>query len=440
MKDAKQLVEEMLQKHKELSSNPVQEVQQVEIPVHKPKPIQELIPSITIEEKQELNLPALPSGGLFLDKSEVMTKDAILKRFAPDKEKYEALNISQEDKAIISRSLGRMTTGASAAVPMICRGEGCSYHVKCVSSRTEVLTTKGNKQIVYLVEGETIYSANDESKLEKDTVLKIIPNGIKICVEIRLSDDSTLISTLDHRYRVYTLETEKVSWMKLEDILKSKEKYNLLSTEPSSDDSSISFGDFYLVDIIEVSEPFEDEVYDLTIALNSNFIANNILVHNCDFYKLGKIVIGEDCLLEENLIEYWTTKYIDEFDIDLNSITELHTISRLVEITVKEMRMNLYSSIHEPDLMQDFITSVDEQGNEIVNKGVSTAHTIREQLDVRKLKILESLNATRERKAKLQLGAASIVSEQTSYTNLRNTIETLAAKIAESSGGKIVNE
>jgi hypothetical protein len=144
---------------------------------------------------------------------------------------------------------------------------------------------------------------------------------------------------------------------------------------------------------------------------------------------MDKIKVGENCLLEENLIEYWTAKYIDEFDIDLNSITELHTISRLVEITIKEMRLNMYLAIKEQDLLQDFVTSVDENGNEIVNKGISSVHTMRENLDARKFKIFESLNATREKKAKLQLGALQTVGESVGLSHIKNQIESLKKSI-----------
>lgn len=432
MKDPKKIVEEMLAKAKELQK----ETSKVEV-IEEVEEIRSttLIPTITVEVEKEEYLPALPSSGLFLDKSEVISRDSILNSLAPDKSKYEALSFTPEEAEKAKRFLGKMTTGASAAVPMVCRGSACSYSEKCVHEDTLVLAVRGLVKIKDIKEGEKIYTSSDSLNIEKSTVLRVLNSGTKECVTIRTFNNNILTVTLDHHFRVSI--NSIIKWMTLEEILRTPE-VKLLSVEPSSDLSSESIVDFFEDFIIEVSKPFESQVYDLTVKTNSNFIANNLLVHNCDFYQMDKVEVGETCLLEENLIEYWTAKYFDEFDIDMNSITELHTVSRLVEITIKEMRMNLYTSIHEQDLMQDFITSVDEAGNEIVNKGVSTAHTIREQLCARKFKILESLNATREKKAKLQLGAASLVSEQSGYSKLRNTVEQLANQLAIANAKKVV--
>lgn len=432
MKDPKKVVEEMLAKAKALQNEPPK-VEVVET-VTESNISSNLIPTVIIEEDKTLP-PALPSSGLFLDKTEVISRDSILNSLAPDKSRYEGLQFTAEEATRAKKFLGKMTTGASAAVPMVCRGSACSYNEKCVHEDTLVLTVKGLVKIKDIEVGAKIYSSHDELKIEKSTVLRVINSGTKECVTIRTYNNNSLTVTLDHHFRV--VDKGVIKWLPLNKILEDL-SISLISSEPSLDLESEAIGDFFEDYIIDVSEPFEASVYDLTVSTNSNFIANNLLIHNCDFYQMNKVEVGETCLLEENLIEYWTAKYFDEFDIDMNSITELHTVSRLVEITIKEMRMNLYTSIHEQDLMQDFITGVDEAGNQIMNKGISTAHSIREQLDARKFKILESLNATRERKAKLQLGAASLVAEQAGYSKLRNTVEQFAQQLAALNAQKVV--
>jgi hypothetical protein len=217
----------------------------------------------------------------------------------------------------------------------------------------------------------------------------------------------------------------------------SKDLY--LLTIELEDNFTENFNDVFLDKIVHIEEAGFRHVYDITVKNNSNFIGENLITHNCPYFVEDLHVLGADCLPEVQLIEWWTQKYIEEFDIDMESITELHTVSRLVEITIKENRMNLYMSIHDQDLMQDFITSVDEAGNQITNKGVSTAFVMREHLEKAKIKLLETLNATRERKAKLQLGQAKVIGEATNLASIKNTLDNLAIRLAKEQAMKTVN-
>lgn len=429
MNTKEQQLAEFKARHKKLQqkAEEVQEVKEI-------APVAQVIPTVAVEETLP---PALPSSGLFLDRNELLTKDSILKNLAPEAKKYESLELTSEETSKIKTFLGRMKTGASAAVPMICRGSSCSYKEKCLEENTLVLTATGTKKIKQLVEGDKIYSFNDEHLLEKDIVSAVKYSGTKECITIETENGNRITSTLDHRFKIYDTEKENYKWEQLGTIIENSGTYLLLSIEPDESLNSESVGDFFLDPIKNIGKLEEKHVYDISVRNNNNFIANNLAVHNCEFYQMDKIRVGEDCLLEENLIDFWTSKYIDEFEIDLNSITELHTISRLVEITIKEMRLNMYLSIKEQDLLQDFVTSVDEAGNEIVNKGVSSVHTMREQLDARKFKIFESLNATREKKAKLQLGAMQTVQESQGLASMRTLLENLAKQVKEK--GKVIN-
>ena len=147
-----------------------------------------------------------------------------------------------------------------------------------------------------------------------------------------------------------------------------------------------------------------DTVYDIRVAQNNTFIANGIASHNCPYFQIDPdAVIGKDCLPEVQLIEYWTAKYMDELQIDGNSISEMHSVSRLVEITIMDVRMTNYLSINDQHLMMEYITAVGPEGGAISNLGPSVAFDIKERLEKQKLKILESLNQTRDKKAKIYL-------------------------------------
>ena len=192
-------------------------------------------------------------------------------------------------------------------------------------------------------------------------------------------------------------------------------------------------------DTIKAIEPYKaSKVYDISVENNSNFIANSIAVHNCPYFKEDLHELGEDCLVEEQLVQYWTQKYIDELEIDYNSISEMMLVSRLVEIDILDLRMTNYLAINDQALMMEFIASVDPQGNVLSNKGVSVALEVKERLERQKLRILETLNNTREKKAKLIIETGSAVNKENSK-NLLNKLDKLYNKLNNNDGPQTID-
>lgn len=148
----------------------------------------------------------------------------------------------------------------------------------------------------------------------------------------------------------------------------------------------------------------------------------------CPYFEERVHQLGEDCLVESQLIEYWTYKYIEELDIDTSSISEMHTLSSLVELAIMDLRMSNYIAINDQALMMDFIASVDPNGVPLTNKGTSVAFEVKERIDRRRLKILETFNNTREKKAKLLLDAGSTDIKSTSRS-LIDKLEKLADSV-----------
>lgn len=174
---------------------------------------------------------------------------------------------------------------------------------------------------------------------------------------------------------------------------------------------------------------YHGSVYSLDVAEDHNyFTTGGILTKNCPYYEINAHQIGEDCLVESQLIEFYTAKFIEEFAIDPNSITEVHLVSRLVEITIYEVRMTQYLKLNDQDLMADFVTGTDLNGGAITNKGASIALDVQEKLSRQKMKILESLNGTRERKTKILLETKS-TERDSSLSDLRNKLDRLAQEI-----------
>ena len=90
--------------------------------------------------------------------------------------------------------------------------------------------------------------------------------------------------------------------------------------------------------------------------------------------------------------------------------------------------MTNYISINDQDLMMEFIASVDPEGSVLTNKGISVAFEVKERLEKQKLKILDILNSTRDKKAKLFLHAND--TEKSSRDRaLLDKLETIASKL-----------
>ena len=155
----------------------------------------------------------------------------------------------------------------------------------------------------------------------------------------------------------------------------------------------------------------------------------------CPYFKNDVAPIGEECLLEKNLIREWMDRYIEEFSVDINKTTEVQLVSELVEIAVYERRINSYISINSPMMMTDVVAGVDPAGNAYYNLDIAKAFEIKDRLKKQRMKILDAMLATRDRKAKLVVAAASATSNLNEFATLKKRISELAAN----RGVKIVN-
>lgn len=388
-----------------------------------------VIPVTNIVEKEEAvkDLPAPFKPTKFLSvsrKGGTSTVQDLVQKFAIEPEVYEAIEVTEEQGAKINKSLGRMVTGVAAAVPIVCRGDGCSYKEACVTGDTLVMTVKGLKAIRDINVNDKIYSINTQRMLiERDTVTAktITENQPVYCVKtqsgnkIKLTSNHPVLTKTEGGYKWRTLDTGLSVGSQI------------LVTDGETDTYfNDSVGDLLLDTVTRVEYVGTEDVYDITVYTNSNFVANNIVVHNCPFYEENVHVVGEKCPIEVSLIEAWAQDFMDELRIDPNSITEIQILSRLIEISILERRLTVYISLHDQDLTTEFVASVDPMGNEIKNKGPSIAFEQREKLDRAKMKLLESLNATRDRKLKIQSQIQQEAKVDSSMLEIRNSVIDIA--------------
>ena len=146
----------------------------------------------------------------------------------------------------------------------------------------------------------------------------------------------------------------------------------------------------------------------------------------CPYWKNEAVPLGEICLVEAQLIREWVERYIIEFSVDISRTTELQLVSELAEISVYERRINSYISINSPMMLQEVVAGVDSQGNAYYNLDIAKAFEIKDRLKKQRMKILDAMLATRDRKAKLVVAAASANSNLNELSSLKKRINELA--------------
>lgn len=155
----------------------------------------------------------------------------------------------------------------------------------------------------------------------------------------------------------------------------------------------------------------------------------------CPYYQNNAAPIGEECIVEKHLIREWVERYIEEFQVDINKTTEVQLVSELAEIAVFERRINSYISIHNPMMMQENVAGIDNMGNPYYNIDIAKAFEIKSRLKQQRMKILDAMLATRDRKAKLVVAAANANGNLNELSNLKRRID----EIVKNKKGTIID-
>lgn len=383
------------------------------------------IPSITVEDKEEANLPSkyLSLNQVKLSTKELAKTTSYLDRMRNINDKYEDIQMTEQQANKVRREMLRLTTGVASVVPLNCKGSQCSFSKTCVTGDTIVLGKK-DKKIKDIQINDIIYSFNLKTKLiEKDIVTnKVITENKKIYL-ITTWYGNKIKLTSDHQVLTINKSLSTFKWKTIDDGLVKNDQI-LISDLDDIDEDLESVGDVFVDKILSIKELGTETVYDITVKKNQNFFANNIIVHNCSFFTEGINVVGKPCPVESNLLDYWMEKYKSEFNIDDSSITDLHSVGRLCTFDIYEMRLTRYLSEHDQTLLVDFISSYDEQGNAISNKATSAAWDTIDKINRMRSKELKELMATREAKSKL-IQTVSEVNKSNSLSALKNKLDTL---------------
>lgn len=119
----------------------------------------------------------------------------------------------------------------------------------------------------------------------------------------------------------------------------------------------------------------------------------------CPYVQMDKAPLGKPCLIEVDLLAYHTKKFMEEFEVDPNSHSELMLVQELSELMIYEMRVTrfLAEDVEASTLSFEEILTTPE-GNEISTKVEHWAWGTKEKIKNRRMKILDSLMALRKSK------------------------------------------
>ena len=150
----------------------------------------------------------------------------------------------------------------------------------------------------------------------------------------------------------------------------------------------------------------------------------------CAYQQANKAPVGRGCLIEKQLILYWTEQYVEEFQVNFSSPTELRMVSELAEFDIYEMRITKYLAEKHPTLLQD-VVSFDAMGNQVINLEISKAFDLKERLKRNRMKVLEALLATRKDKAKIMSEVIKGGSTADKISELKNKIDALKNEVGK---------
>lgn len=383
------------------------------------------------------------STGLMIS-GDTLTKTKYLDALALDENLYKNIYLTEDQAKQFSRSLTKATAGGvTAAAPMMCRGSRCKFKETCVTGDTEVLLYDGTTEKIKDISSRDkllIWSFDTSSRqMQKDLIVSAVKRPAKMVYKITSIHGHQINATSDHLF-LARKGGDRFSWISIEDGL--REGYFILFTdayyneEVDSDMSIQEYGDCFITRIQSIEELGKQVVYDIQVARNSNFFANGILVHNCELERMNKAPVGAPCIYEQVFLREKTEAYFEEFDITADRPTEMHLVAELAELDLYERRATQMLALQDQDMSQEDVMGFDNNGNAIIKEDISKYFNLKERIKRQRLKILESLSATRKERAKIAATMLNQSSESAETESIKDKLD-LLLKTRASEGGYI---
>lgn len=129
-----------------------------------------------------------------------------------------------------------------------------------------------------------------------------------------------------------------------------------------------------------------------------------------DFAKQDakKFPLARQCFVEGDFLTWKRQAYIDEFEIDIESPTELGMVNKLAELDLYEYRATLVLAHGDSDgegmnLMKNQVTGATVRGDEITRLEEHPAFILKDKLHRQRMDILNALVGTRKEKYKKEV-------------------------------------
>lgn len=407
--------------------------------------LEDKMKSISSGSDTSKTIPILLSSQAIAVSGDKLTKTNYLRAFDIDEDQYKHIALTEDEAKNLNKSITKMTSGGvTAAAPMICRGSKCPFAETCVTGDTLVSMRYGTaKKITDIIDKDKIYSFDTKTQeIRSDIVIgSVIPTGRQEVYTVVTEHGHSLKVTTNHLF--YAFNGDVYSYISIDDGLEVGHKVlvtDLFYNEEleTNIENVNQYGDLLESEIVSIEYSGIEDVYDITVNLNSNFFANGILVHNCELNKINKAPIGSQCIYEQTYLRQSIEGYLDEFNADPSRITEMHLISELSELDLYERRATLMLALQDQNMSQEDFYGFDANGRQIIKEDVSKFFNIKERIKKNRLKILETLMATRKDAAKVAVD--TIQSGMTSeMASLSSKIEMILKNVGASSGNGYVD-
>lgn len=121
----------------------------------------------------------------------------------------------------------------------------------------------------------------------------------------------------------------------------------------------------------------------------------------CVYQQMGKAPIGKACLIEVQLLQHWTITYMEEYQVDPDSFTEVGYCNELSEIEVMLYRLNMLLSRPEnADGTIDQTMAIGNDGTPVIQKIISPWMEQKEKLLNRRSRVIKLMVGDRQEKYK----------------------------------------
>ena len=148
----------------------------------------------------------------------------------------------------------------------------------------------------------------------------------------------------------------------------------------------------------------------------------------CPLHQIGKAPVGKACPVESMLLDLYTKRYLDEFKVDSDLMSEVTTMTMLAATHVLEMRAFMLlgkDDDENPDGLIKNVVGFNNDDEPIVQLQEHPAYNQIERAWRWRRNLLESLVGTRKEKYKRDSAVGDLAhdSVSTSAADLKSTIE-----------------